>query len=187
MTSSPVWAMWMGVFNSSWMRLLQYGGMSYQRARTLTGKLCGVISQCRSEIATARRARSQKSRDEARAERAAQVDGDLRRLWGMYPGTVGSLDGWLSEPFRLRNRRANALRTREREDERRRLRKRLMRQLRRDRERMRRRQEDIDGGRLTCRERTIEEVLNTAEGSETGQACEECALDGQHLTILPSA
>ena len=78
------WAMWMGVFNSSWMRLLQYGGMSYQRARTLTGKLCGVISQCRSEIATARRARSQKSRDEARAERAAQVDGDLRRLWGLY-------------------------------------------------------------------------------------------------------
>ena len=104
----------------------------------------------------------------------------------MYPGTVGSLDGWLSEPFRLRNRRANALRTREREDERRRVRKRLMRQLRRDRERMRQRQEDIDRGRLRCRARTIEEVLTAAEGSATGQACEECASDARRAgSILP--
>ena len=73
----------------------------------------------------------------------------------------------------------NALRTREREDERRRVRKQLMRQLRRDRERMRQRQEDIDRGRLRCRARTIEEVLTTAEGSETGQACEECAHDAR--------
>ena len=71
------------MFNSSWMRLLQHGGMSYKRARTLTGKLCEVISQCRSEVATARRARSQEDRDKARADRAAQVDADLRRLWGL--------------------------------------------------------------------------------------------------------
>jgi len=164
-------------------RLLQHGGMSYKRARTLTGKLCEVISQCRSEVATARRARSQEDRDKARADRAAQVDADLRRLWGLYPGLVGSVDGWLSEPFRLRNRRANALRTREREDERKRVRKRLMRQLRRDRERMRQRQEAIERGSVVCRARTIEEVLAAADASESedegtggrpGSTCEEC-------------
>ena len=66
------------------------------------------------------------------------------------------------------------------------MRKRLMRQLRRDRERMRQRQEDIDRGRLRCRARTIEEVLTTAEGSATGQACEECASDARRAgSILP--
>ena len=117
---------------------------------------------CHWDRASARRARSQEDRDKARADRAAQVDADLRRLWGLYPGLVGSVDGWLSEPFRLRNRRANALRTREREDERKRVRKRLMRQLRRDRERMRQRQEAIERGSVVCRARTIEEVLAAA-------------------------
>ena len=95
---------WMGVFSSSWMKLLQHGGLSYKRARALTGKLCEVISQCRSEVAKARHARASADRVQARAERVALVDAELRRLWEVYPARVGSLEGWLSEPFRRRSR-----------------------------------------------------------------------------------
>ena len=48
------WAVWMGVFDRGWMRLLEAGGMSYQRARRLTKRLCRVIQECRAAVAKRR-------------------------------------------------------------------------------------------------------------------------------------
>ena len=71
-----------------------------------------------------------------------QVAAEAAKVRCMIQGIGDHRSDWVNVGGRVeqaRNRRANALRTREREDERRRLRKRLMRQLRRDRERMRQR------------------------------------------------
>ena len=51
------WAVWMGVFDRGWMRLLEAGGMSYQRARRLTKRLCRVIQECRAAVAKRRNER----------------------------------------------------------------------------------------------------------------------------------
>jgi hypothetical protein len=41
------WAVWMGVFSRSWMKLLvdRCGGLTYKRARNVTGKISAVITE----------------------------------------------------------------------------------------------------------------------------------------------
>jgi hypothetical protein len=45
--SAGSWAVWMGVFSRSWMELLVAGGLTYNRARIVTGKISAVITECR--------------------------------------------------------------------------------------------------------------------------------------------
>jgi hypothetical protein len=41
------WAVWMGVFSKSWMKLLVAGGLTFKRARIVTGKISAIITECR--------------------------------------------------------------------------------------------------------------------------------------------
>jgi hypothetical protein len=36
------WAVWMGVFSKSWMELLVAGGLTFKRARIVTGKISAI-------------------------------------------------------------------------------------------------------------------------------------------------
>jgi hypothetical protein len=42
--SAGSWAVWMGVFSRSWMKLFVAGGLTYKRARIVTGKTSAVIT-----------------------------------------------------------------------------------------------------------------------------------------------
>ena len=53
--------------------LLQEGGMSYQRARKLTKRLCRVIQDCRAAIAKQRNERQRQATKEKRAMAAAEM------------------------------------------------------------------------------------------------------------------
>jgi hypothetical protein len=52
----------MGVFSESWMELLVAGGLTYKRARIVTGKISAIITECRCAVAKARRERAAKER-----------------------------------------------------------------------------------------------------------------------------
>ena len=57
------WAVWMGIFDKGWMRLLEKGGVSHSRARRLTTRLCHAIADCRAEIAKVRHERQREQRE----------------------------------------------------------------------------------------------------------------------------
>jgi hypothetical protein len=44
--SAGSWAVWMGVFSRSWMKLLVAGGLTYKRARIVTARASLVRPQC---------------------------------------------------------------------------------------------------------------------------------------------
>ena len=75
------WAVWMGVFNRAWIRLLQMGGLSYKRAVRVTRKLCRLIDVFRSEVARVRHERARQDRDGKRAAEARRVLAEVRRLY----------------------------------------------------------------------------------------------------------
>jgi hypothetical protein len=39
------WAVWNGVFERSWIKLLRAAGLNYHRARKVTGQLTAAISE----------------------------------------------------------------------------------------------------------------------------------------------
>jgi hypothetical protein len=45
------WAVWMGVFSKSWRKLLVAGGLTFKRARIVTGKIGAIITGCRYAVA----------------------------------------------------------------------------------------------------------------------------------------
>jgi hypothetical protein len=56
----------MGVFSRSWMELLVAGGLTYKRARIVTGKISAVITdECRCAVAKVRHERTAKEGAEA--------------------------------------------------------------------------------------------------------------------------
>jgi hypothetical protein len=59
------WAVWMGVFSKSWMKLLVSGGLTYKRARIVTGKISAIITECRCAVAKVRHERAAKEGAEA--------------------------------------------------------------------------------------------------------------------------
>jgi hypothetical protein len=63
------WAVWMGVFSKSWMELLVAGGLTYKRARIVTGKISAVITECRCAVAKVRHERAAKEGAEAAKRR----------------------------------------------------------------------------------------------------------------------
>ena len=52
------WAVWMGVFSKSWMKLLVAGGLTFKRARIVTGKISAIITECRCAVAKVRHERA---------------------------------------------------------------------------------------------------------------------------------
>jgi hypothetical protein len=48
------WAVWMGVFSKSWMKLLVAGGLAFKRARIVAGKISAIITECRCAVASRR-------------------------------------------------------------------------------------------------------------------------------------
>ena len=59
--SAGSWAMWMGVFSRSWLRLLRLGGMGHKRAMRLTRHLCRIIDEFRADVARVRHERGGES------------------------------------------------------------------------------------------------------------------------------
>jgi hypothetical protein len=70
------WVVWMGVFSKSWMKLLVAGGLTFKRARIVTGKISAIITECRCAVA------------KVRHERAAK-EGQRRRNGETATGTTG--------------------------------------------------------------------------------------------------
>jgi hypothetical protein len=56
--SAGSWAVWMGVFSRSWMKMLVAGGLTYKRACIVTGKASAVITGCRCAVAKVRHERA---------------------------------------------------------------------------------------------------------------------------------
>ena len=75
------WAIWMGVFSRSWLRLLRLGGMSYKRAVRVTRQLSRLIDAFRSDVARIRHDRARQVRDGRRAVEAERVLAEVRRLY----------------------------------------------------------------------------------------------------------
>jgi hypothetical protein len=50
----------MGVFSKSWTKLLVAGGLTFKRARIVTGKTSAVITECRCAVANVRHERAAK-------------------------------------------------------------------------------------------------------------------------------
>ena len=59
--------------------------------------------------------RAKGDRVRAREARDAEIEAELRRLWPLFPDELGSVDGWIAEPHRRRNRRLGRLPAREKE------------------------------------------------------------------------
>ena len=77
------WAVWMGVFSRSWMKLLTAGGLSHKRARIVTGKISAIISECRCAVAKVRHERAARESAEAMAERRRILELDVRKYHAM--------------------------------------------------------------------------------------------------------
>jgi hypothetical protein len=74
------WAAWDGVFEASWITLLCKAGLSYRRARKLTGKLAAVIRDERVKVSRARHDREAATGKHKREERSKEVDAEITRL-----------------------------------------------------------------------------------------------------------
>jgi hypothetical protein len=84
------WAVWMGVFSRSWMKLLTAEGLSYKRARIVTGKISAIISEYRCAVAKVRHERAARESAEAMAERRRILELDVRKYHAMDRRSVGS-------------------------------------------------------------------------------------------------
>jgi hypothetical protein len=73
------WAVWMGVFSRSWMKLLvdRCGGLTYKRARNVTGKISAVITECRCAVAKVRHERAAKEGAEEAKRRQEQLEKEV--------------------------------------------------------------------------------------------------------------
>jgi hypothetical protein len=80
----------MGVFSRSWMKLLTAGGLSYKRARIVTGKISAIISECRCAVAKVRHERAARESAEAMAERRRILELDVLKFHAMDRRSVGS-------------------------------------------------------------------------------------------------
>jgi hypothetical protein len=69
------WAVWMGLFSRSWMKLLVAGGLTYKRARIVTGKTSAVITECRCAVAKVHHERATKEGAEAAKRRQTGTTG----------------------------------------------------------------------------------------------------------------
>ena len=96
------WAVWMGVFDRGWMRLLEAGGMSYQRARRLTKRLCRVIQECRAAVAKRRNERQREVRAGQRALREAELNQAVTELHQRHDDAEETLDDLLRADWRVR-------------------------------------------------------------------------------------
>jgi hypothetical protein len=76
--SAGSWAVWMGVFSRSWVELLVAGGLTYKRARIVTGKTSAVITGCRCAVAKVRHERAAKEGAEAAKRRQEQLEKEVR-------------------------------------------------------------------------------------------------------------
>jgi hypothetical protein len=76
--SAGSWAVWMGVFSRSWMRLLVAGGLTYQRTRIVTGKISAVITKCRCAVAKVRHEWAAKEGAEVAKRRHEQLEKEVR-------------------------------------------------------------------------------------------------------------
>ena len=76
--SAGSWAVWMGVFSMSWMKLLVTGGLTYKRARIVTGKISADITECRCAVAKVRHERAAKEGAEAAKRRQEQLEKEVR-------------------------------------------------------------------------------------------------------------
>jgi hypothetical protein len=63
------WAVWMGVFLKSWMKLLVAGGLPYKRAHIVTGNISAITTECRCAVAKVRHERAAKEGAEAAIRR----------------------------------------------------------------------------------------------------------------------
>jgi hypothetical protein len=73
------WAVWNGVFERSWIKLLRAAGLNYHRARKVTGQLAAVISEERVLVAKVRHEREGRAGKEERDRRSEEaVKGQVR-------------------------------------------------------------------------------------------------------------
>jgi hypothetical protein len=72
------WAVWMGVFSKRWMKLLVAGGLTFKRARIVTGKISAIITECRCAVAKVRHERAAKEGAEAAKRRQEQLEKEVR-------------------------------------------------------------------------------------------------------------
>jgi hypothetical protein len=68
----------MGAFSRSWMKLFVAGGLTYKRARIVTGKISAVITECRCAVAKVRHERAAKEGTEAAKRRQEQLKKEVR-------------------------------------------------------------------------------------------------------------
>jgi hypothetical protein len=80
----------MGVFSRSWMELLTAGGLSYKRARIVTGKISAIISGCRCAVAKAGHERAARESAEATAERRRTLEPDVLKCHALDRRSAGS-------------------------------------------------------------------------------------------------
>jgi hypothetical protein len=76
--SAGSWAVWMGVFSRSWMKMLVAGGLTYKRACIVTGKASAVITGCRCAVAKVRHERAAKEGAEVAKRRREQLEQEVR-------------------------------------------------------------------------------------------------------------
>ena len=87
------WAVWMGVFSKSWMKLLVAGGLTFKRARIVTGKISAIITECRCAVAKVRHERAAMEGAEAAKRRQEQLEKEVREYHerdGRQMGSGGS-------------------------------------------------------------------------------------------------
>jgi hypothetical protein len=95
------WAVWNGVFERSWIKLLRTAGLSYHRARKVTGQLAGVIRDERVLVARVRHEREGKTGKEERDRRSEEANADIRR-WVKQHGSSVSEEHLLGCSLRQR-------------------------------------------------------------------------------------
>jgi hypothetical protein len=89
------WAVWMGVFSKSWMKLLVADGLTYyNRARIVTGKISAVITECRCAVAKVRHERAAKEGAEVAQWRQEQLEKEVREYHERDKRQMGSGGKW---------------------------------------------------------------------------------------------
>ena len=73
------WAVWNGVFERSWIKLLRAAGLNYHRARKVTGQLAAAIRDERVLVARVRHEREGKTGKEERDRRSEEANADIHR------------------------------------------------------------------------------------------------------------
>jgi hypothetical protein len=109
------WAVWNGVFERSWIKLLRAAGLNYHRARKVTGQLAAAISEERVLVAKVRHEREGRAGKEERDRRSEEANAGIHR-WIRQNGSSVSEEYLLGCSLR---QRLKWLRTQQIKDERR--------------------------------------------------------------------